>query len=61
MAKDGAGYMPEGEERRLDPAVERQRAPRPLLDNPTGTRADVEAAARRLNVHTTTVYCNPSA
>ena len=27
-----------------------------MLDNPNRTRADVEAAARRLNVHTATVY-----
>jgi putative transposase len=56
MAKGAASYEPQGEERRWDLAVERQRALRPLLDNPNRTRAEVEAAARRLNVHTATVY-----
>lgn len=56
MAKRGASYEPGGEERRWDLAVERQRTLRPLLDNPNRTRAEVEAAARCLNVHTATVY-----
>jgi len=56
MAKGGATYEPQGEERRWDLAVARQRALRPLLDNPNRTRAEVEAAARRLSVHTATVY-----
>lgn len=56
MAKRGVSYEPAGEERRWDLAVERQRELRPLLDNPNRTRAEVEAAARQLNVHTATVY-----
>ena len=56
MAKDGASYAPEGEEQRWDLAVKRQRELRRLLDNPNRSRADVEAAAQRLNVHTATVY-----
>ena len=35
--------------------IERQRAPRPLLDYPNRTRAEAEAAARHLNVHGATV------
>jgi putative transposase len=56
MAEGGTGNEPQGEERRWDLAVARQRVLRPLMDNPHRTRADVEAAARRLNVHTATVY-----
>ncbi len=56
MAKDGARYAPEGEDQRWDLAVKRQRELRRLLDNPNRSRADVEAAAQRLNVHTATVY-----
>ena len=56
MGKVGASYEPQGDERRWDLAVERQRALRPLLDNPNRTRGEVEAAARRLNVHAATVY-----
>jgi putative transposase len=56
MAKGGPSYEPEGDEQRWDLAVKRQRELRPPLDNPNRARADVEAAARRLNVHTATVY-----
>jgi putative transposase len=45
-----------GDERRWDLAVARQRELRPLLENPNRTRAEVEAAASRLNVHPSTVY-----
>jgi putative transposase len=56
MATSGASNKPEGGERRWDLAVERQRVLRPLLDNPDRTRAAVEAAAQRLNVHPATIY-----
>ncbi|OYX04277.1 MAG: integrase [Caulobacter vibrioides] len=56
MARTGASHEPQSEERRWDLAVARQRELRPLLDNPNRTRAEVEAAAQRLNVHTATVY-----
>ena len=56
MAEGGSSHEPQGEERRWELAVARQRVLRPLLDNPHRTRTEVEAAARRLNVHTSTVY-----
>ncbi|CAN7659828.1 DDE-type integrase/transposase/recombinase [Phenylobacterium sp. LjRoot225] len=43
-------------ERRWQRAVERQRVLRSLIESPTRTRADVEVAARRLNLHPATVY-----
>jgi putative transposase len=45
-----------GDERRWELAVARQRELRPLLENPQRTRAEVEAAAGRLEVHAATVY-----
>ena len=56
MAKGRASHEPQGEEPRWALAVARQRVLRPLLDNPDRTRAHVAAAARLLNVHTSTVY-----
>jgi len=45
-----------GAERRWEIAVARQRELRALLDNPTRSRAEVDAAASRLSVHPATVY-----
>ena len=56
MAEGRASHQPQGEEQRWELAVARQRVLRPLLDNPHRTRAEVDAAAQRLNVHTATVY-----
>lgn len=45
-----------GDDHRWELAVARQRELRPLLEKPDRSRADVEAAAQRLNVHPATIY-----